>query len=37
MALYGSEIYSVTLREGRELNASENRVLRKIFGPKQDE
>jgi len=35
--LYGSEIWSLTLREERRLSGFENRVLRKIFVPKRDE
>jgi hypothetical protein len=35
--LYGCETWSLTLREERRLRVSENRVLRRIFGPKRDE
>jgi hypothetical protein len=35
--LYGCETWSLTLREKRRLREFENRVLRKIFGPKRDE
>jgi len=35
--LYGCETWSLTLREGRRLRVFENRVLRRIFGPKRDE
>jgi len=35
--LYGCETWSVTLREVRRLRVFENRVLRRIFGPKRDE
>ena len=35
--LYGREIWSLTLREERRLRGFENRVLRRIFGPKRDE
>jgi len=35
--LYGCETWSFTLREERGLRLLENRVLRKIFGPKRDE
>jgi hypothetical protein len=35
--LYGCETWSVTLREEHRLRAFENRVLRRIFGPKRDE
>jgi hypothetical protein len=34
---YGRETWSVTLREEHRLRVFENRVLRKIFGPKRDE
>ena len=37
MALYGCETGSLTLREERRLRVFENRVLRKVFGPKRDE
>jgi hypothetical protein len=35
--LYGHEAWSLTLREERRLRGFENRVLRRIFGPKTDE
>jgi hypothetical protein len=35
--LYGFETWSVTLREERRLRVFENRVLRRILGPKGDE
>jgi hypothetical protein len=35
--LYGFEIWSVTLREENRLRMFENRVLRRIYGPKRDE
>jgi hypothetical protein len=35
VVLYGCETWSVTLRE--EHRVFENRVLRRIFGPKRDE
>jgi hypothetical protein len=35
--LYGSETLSLTLREEHRLRVFENRVLRRIFGPKKDE
>ena len=35
--LYGGETWSLTLREERRLRAFENRVLRRVFGPKRDE
>ena len=37
VVLYGCETWSLTLREERSLRVSENRVLRRIFGPKRDE
>jgi hypothetical protein len=37
VALYGCETWSVTLREEHRLREFENRVLRRIFGPKRDE
>jgi hypothetical protein len=35
--LYGCDTWSLTLREEQRLRAFENRVLRRIFGPKRDE
>jgi hypothetical protein len=35
--VYGCESWSLTLREERRLRVFENRVLRRIFGPKRDE
>ena len=35
--LYGCETWSLTLREKRRLRVFENRVLRRLFGPKRDE
>ena len=35
--LCGCETWSLTLREERRLRVLENRVLRRIFGPKRDE
>jgi len=35
--LYGCETWSLKLREERRLKVFENRVLRRIFGPKRDE
>jgi hypothetical protein len=35
--LYGCETWSLTLREENRLRVFENRVLRRIFGPKRDE
>jgi hypothetical protein len=37
VVLYGCETWSLTLREERWLRVFENRVLRRIFGPKRDE
>jgi len=37
VVLYGCETWSLTLREERRLSVFENRVLRRIFGPKRDE
>jgi len=34
--MYGCETWSLTLREERSLIVFENRVLRRIFGPKRD-
>jgi hypothetical protein len=36
LVLYGCETSSLTLREERRLKVYENRVLRRIFGPKKD-
>jgi hypothetical protein len=35
--LYGCETRSLTLRKEHRLRVFENRVLRRIFGPKRDE
>ena len=37
VVLYGCENWSLTSREERRLRVCENRVLRRIFGPKRDE
>jgi hypothetical protein len=37
LVLYGCETLSLTLREEHRLRVIENRVLRRIFGPKRDE
>jgi hypothetical protein len=37
VVLYGCETWSLTLREEHRLRVFENRVLRRIFGPKGDE
>ena len=34
VVLYGCETWSLTLREERRLRVFENRVLRRIFGPR---
>jgi hypothetical protein len=36
VVLYGFETWSLTLREEQRLGVFENRVLRRIFGPKRD-
>jgi len=35
--LYGCETWSLTFREGLRLRVFENRVLRRVFGPKRDD
>jgi hypothetical protein len=37
VVLYGCETWSLTLREEQRLRVFENRMLRRIFGPKRDE
>ena len=37
VVLYGCETWSLTLREEHRLRMFENRVLRRVFGPKRDE
>jgi hypothetical protein len=37
VVLNGCETWSLTLREEKRLRVFENRVLRRIFGPKRDE
>ena len=37
VVLYGCEAWSLTLREECRLMVFENRILRRIFGPKRDE
>jgi hypothetical protein len=37
VVLYGCETWLLTFREERRLRVFENRVLRRIFGPKRDE
>jgi hypothetical protein len=36
VVLYGCETWSLTIREEHKLRVFENRVLRRIFGPKRD-
>jgi hypothetical protein len=36
VVLYGCETWSLTLRKEHKLRVIENRVLRRIFGPKRD-
>jgi hypothetical protein len=37
VVLYGCEPWSPTLREEHRLRVFENRMLKRIFGPKEDE
>ena len=37
VVLYRCETWSLTLREERKLKVFENKVLRRIFGPRRDE
>jgi hypothetical protein len=37
VVLYGCETWSLTLKEEHRLRVFENRVLRRIFGPKRDD
>jgi hypothetical protein len=37
LVLYGCKTWSLTFREEHRLRVFENRVLRRIFGPKRDE
>ena len=37
VVLYGSETWSLTMREENKLRVFEKRVLRRIYGPKRDE
>jgi hypothetical protein len=37
VVLYGCETWSLTVREEQKLRMFENRVLRRIFGPKRGE
>ena len=37
VVLYGCETWSLTLREELRLRVFENRVLRRVFGPKRDQ
>jgi hypothetical protein len=36
VVVYGCESWSLTLREEHKLRVFENRMLRRIFGPKRD-
>jgi hypothetical protein len=36
VVLYGGEAWSLTLREERRLRMLENKVLRRVFGPKRE-
>ncbi len=36
VVLYGCETWALTLQKERRLRVFENRVLRRIFGPKRD-
>ena len=36
VVVYGCETWSLTLKEERRLRVFENRMLRRIFGPKRD-
>jgi len=37
VVLYGCETWSLTLREESRIRVLENRILRRVFGPKRDE
>jgi len=37
VVLYGCETWSLNLREERMQRVFQNRVLRRVFGPKRDE
>jgi len=37
VVLYGCETWSLTLREVHKVRVFENRVMRRIFGPKREE
>jgi len=37
VVLYGCETWSLTLREEHRMRVFDNRVLRRIIGPKRDE
>ena len=37
VVLYGCETWSLTLKEELRLRVFENRVLKRVFGPKRDE
>jgi hypothetical protein len=36
VVLYGCETWSLTVREEHKVRVFENRMLRRIFGPKRD-
>jgi hypothetical protein len=36
LVVYGCETWSLTMREERRLRVFENKMLRRIFGPKRD-
>ena len=37
VVLYGCETWQLALREEKKLSVFENRVLRRVFGPRRDE
>jgi hypothetical protein len=37
VVLYGHETWSLTVKEEHRMRVFENRVLKRIFGPKRDE
>jgi hypothetical protein len=37
VVLYGCETWSLTLREEHRVRVFENRVIRRMYGPKRDE
>ena len=36
VVLYGCDAWSLTLREERRLRVFDNRVMKKVFGPKRE-